>query len=156
MTCVCICYKKYNAMQLYKNNIFQWTVNGKKGKKKKPKTPQKKTNRKSGALSSSESEPGEISDKNEVSEPEEGEVSDSDSESGSGSDSGPEEIFQDEFDENLYGDEEDRRKLEQMTEKEREQELFNRGERRQALKIRYTSNLKEAMVLISSKGRQSY
>lgn len=45
--------------------------------------------------------------------------------------------FSDGYDENLMGDEEDRRKLAQMTEKEREQELFNRGERRETLKIRF-------------------
>lgn len=34
------------------------------------------------------------------------------------------------------GDEEDRARLEQMTEKEREQELFNRIEKREVLKRR--------------------
>jgi RNA polymerase-associated protein RTF1 len=45
--------------------------------------------------------------------------------------------FDDGYDENLMGDEEDKRKLAQMTEKEREQELFNRSERRETLKIRF-------------------
>lgn len=45
--------------------------------------------------------------------------------------------FDDGFDENLMGDEEDKKKLAQMTEKEREQELFNRSERRETLKIRF-------------------
>lgn len=45
--------------------------------------------------------------------------------------------FDDGYDENLMGDEEDRKKLAQMTEKEREQELFNRSERRETLKIRF-------------------
>lgn len=45
--------------------------------------------------------------------------------------------FSDGYDENLMGDEEDRRKLALMTEKEREQELFNRSERRETLKIRF-------------------
>jgi RNA polymerase-associated protein RTF1 len=36
----------------------------------------------------------------------------------------------------LIGDEEDRQKLEKMTEKEREQILYNRIEQREALKIR--------------------
>ena len=44
--------------------------------------------------------------------------------------------FDDGFDENLVGDESDRRKLEMMSEKEREQELFNRMEKREALKTR--------------------
>lgn len=51
--------------------------------------------------------------------------------------SSPLEEFSDGYDENLMGDEEDRRKLAQMTEKEREQELFNRSERRETLKIRF-------------------
>uniref|UniRef100_A0A6G1SIF1 RNA polymerase-associated protein RTF1 n=1 Tax=Aceria tosichella TaxID=561515 RepID=A0A6G1SIF1_9ACAR len=45
--------------------------------------------------------------------------------------------FDDGYDENLMGDDEDKRKLAQMTEKEREQELFNRSERRETLKIRF-------------------
>lgn len=58
-----------------------------------------------------------------------GEVSDS------GDDSGDEQ-FHDGYDENLIGDEEDKKRLEGMTEKEREQELFNRTERRALLKTR--------------------
>lgn len=49
----------------------------------------------------------------------------------------PGEEFSDGYDENLLGDEEDRRRLAQMTEKEREQELFNRSERRETLKTRF-------------------
>ena len=60
-----------------------------------------------------------------------GEVSDS---GGSGMES--DEKFYDGYDENLIGDEDDKARLEQMTEKEREQELFNRMERRQVLKTR--------------------
>lgn len=58
-----------------------------------------------------------------------GEVSDS------GEDSG-EEQFYDGYDENLIRDEEDKQRLELMTEKEREQELFDRMERRALLKTR--------------------
>ena len=47
------------------------------------------------------------------------------------------EEFNDGFDENLMGDEEDQRKLAQMTEKEREQELFNRSEKREVLRTRF-------------------
>lgn len=60
-----------------------------------------------------------------------GEVSDS------GSGESDDEKFYDGYDENLIGDEEDKQRLEQMTEKEREQELFNRMERRSVLKTRY-------------------
>lgn len=45
--------------------------------------------------------------------------------------------FDDGYDENLMGDEEDKKKLSLMTEKEREQELFNRSERRETLRIRF-------------------
>ena len=47
-----------------------------------------------------------------------------------------EEKFHDGYDENLIGDEEDKQRLEDMTEKEREQELFDRMERRALLKTR--------------------
>ena len=62
----------------------------------------------------------------------------SDSESGEGSDddSGPEE-FHDGYGEDLIGDEEDRKRLQQMTEKEREQEIFNRFQKREILKTRF-------------------
>lgn len=66
-----------------------------------------------------------------------GEVSNSsanDSDS-AGSDSDLE--FDDGLDENLMGGEEDKARLEQMTEKEREQELFNRIEKREVLKARF-------------------
>ena len=49
--------------------------------------------------------------------------------------SAPEE-FDDGLDENLIGDDEDRKRLEQMTEKEREQELFNRIEKRELMRTR--------------------
>ena len=61
-----------------------------------------------------------------------GEVSDS----GSDDSDSDEEKFQDGYNENLIGDDEDKKRLEAMTEKEREQELFNRMERRAALKKR--------------------
>ncbi|XP_059551942.1 RNA polymerase-associated protein RTF1 homolog [Myotis daubentonii] len=77
----------------------------------------------------------------ESSAPEEGEVSDSDSNSSSSSSdsdsSSEDEEFHDGYGEDLMGDEEDRARLEQMTEKEREQELFNRIEKREVLKRRF-------------------
>ncbi|CAC5418897.1 RTF1 [Mytilus coruscus] len=113
-----------------------WTVNGKGKKKKKKGKAAKKTSRKSSALSSSESE---AESEKHVSEPEEGEVSESDSPAGnSGSEyESDKETFNDGYDENLIGDEEDRLRLEKMTEKEREQILYNRIERREALKTRF-------------------
>ncbi|XP_041352904.1 RNA polymerase-associated protein RTF1 homolog [Gigantopelta aegis] len=117
------------------NSDEDWTANGKSSKKKKLKPTPKKTSKRSSTISSSGSD---NESEKVVSEPEEGEVSDSGSGSagGSGSES-EEEKFYDGFDENLIGDEEDKAKLEQMTEKEREQELFNRMERRQVLKTRF-------------------
>jgi len=44
--------------------------------------------------------------------------------------------FDDGYDSELVGDEDDRRRLENMTEKEREQELYNRLEKREALQKR--------------------
>jgi RNA polymerase-associated protein RTF1 len=57
---------------------------------------------------------------------EEGEVSDSNSE-----------VFDDGYDDHFVGDEEDRRRLESMTEKEREEEIYHRSERREMLKTRF-------------------
>lgn len=69
-----------------------------------------------------------------------GEVSDSESNSSSSSSdsdsSSEDDVFRDGYDDDLMGDEEDRARLEQMTEKEREQELFNRIEKREVLKRR--------------------
>ncbi|XP_062252999.1 RNA polymerase-associated protein RTF1 homolog [Platichthys flesus] len=120
----------------------EWTVGGTKGKKKvKPgKGSEKKntTKKKVGKATASGSSDGDSSA--ESSAPEEGEVSDSESNSSSSSsdsDSSEDEVFKDGYDEDLMGDAEDRARLEQMTEKEREQELFNRIEKREVLKRRF-------------------
>jgi RNA polymerase-associated protein RTF1 len=47
------------------------------------------------------------------------------------------EEFNDGYDENLMGDEEDQKRLAQMTEKEREQEIFKRVEQREIMKTRF-------------------
>ena len=44
--------------------------------------------------------------------------------------------FKDGYDENLMGDDEDKARLAQMTEMEREQEIFNRLEKREVAKTR--------------------
>ncbi|XP_054714619.1 RNA polymerase-associated protein RTF1 homolog [Uloborus diversus] len=110
-----------------------WTVDGKGGKKKKKakKPPASQPPKKSQEDSSSSDEGNDA----ESSEPEEGEVSDSESGSGEASDSDDE--FNDGYDENLMGDEEDKARLMQMTEKEREQEIYNRVEKREVLKTRF-------------------
>ncbi|KAK5640270.1 hypothetical protein RI129_011081 [Pyrocoelia pectoralis] len=67
-------------------------------------------------------------DVKENSEPEEGEVSDS---------SSSEEEFNDGYDDQLMGDEEDRARLSSLTEKERETEIFKRIEQRELMKTRF-------------------
>lgn len=61
-------------------------------------------------------------------------MSDSDS---SESEDDLDEEFDDGLDENMIGDEEDRQRLEMMTEKEREQEIYNRIEKREVLRTRF-------------------
>lgn len=66
-------------------------------------------------------------------------MSDSDYDENRASDTNLESVpeeFDDGLDENLIGDDEDRKRLEQMTEKEREQELFNRIEKRELMRTR--------------------
>lgn len=77
--------------------------------------------------------------KQEEDEKEEGEVEDDDSEDDL-------EEFNDGYDENLLGDEEDQKRLALMTEKEREQELFNRSEKREVLKTRFEIEKKLRMA----------
>ncbi|XP_051507570.1 RNA polymerase-associated protein RTF1 homolog [Myxocyprinus asiaticus] len=121
----------------------EWTVGGTKTKKKgKPSKGSEKKNtvkKKKGKAAFSGSSNGDSSA--ESSAPEEGEVSDSESNSSSSSSdsdsSSEDEVFRDGYGDDLMGDEEDRARLEQMTEKEREQELFNRIEKREVLKRRF-------------------
>ncbi|XP_075987516.1 RNA polymerase-associated protein Rtf1-like [Anticarsia gemmatalis] len=72
--------------------------------------------------------------KDTYSEPEEGEVSSHSSDNDS---IDSEEEFDDGYDENLMGDEDDRARLAAMSEKEREQEIFKRIERRDLMKTRW-------------------
>ena len=62
------------------------------------------------------------------------------------SDSAMEE-FDDGLDENLIRDEEDRKRLDQMTEKEREQELFNRIEKREVLRTRWRKYFRDTHII---------
>ncbi|XP_057315858.1 RNA polymerase-associated protein RTF1 homolog [Hydractinia symbiolongicarpus] len=121
----------------------EWTLdsegNGKSNNKKKNGKTQKPTPAKRRASTvSDEEEDGEINDEedNEEEEKEEGQVMSS---SSSSDDDGSDEdlpAFDDGLDANLIGDEEDRLKLEEMTEKDREIELYNRMEKREAMKVR--------------------
>lgn len=71
------------------------------------------------------------SDDDEKSELEEGQVSSDESSDSSDSE------FNDGYDENLMGDEEDQARLQALSEKERETEIFKRSERRDALRRRW-------------------
>lgn len=62
---------------------------------------------------------------------EEGQVSSDESSDGSDSE------FNDGYDENLMGDEEDRKRLQALSEKERETEIFKRSEQRDLLRRRW-------------------
>ena len=76
-----------------------------------------------------------------------GEVSKSSGgESSGGQSDSEDEVFDDGLDDNLIGDEDDRARLEKMTEKEREQELFNRIEKREVLKTRFDIEKKLRMA----------
>ncbi|KAJ9576944.1 hypothetical protein L9F63_006470, partial [Diploptera punctata] len=109
-----------------------WDARGSNKKKKKPK-PAKRTGKRTVTKSSSGSDSD--SNKGKSSEPEEGEVSDSEGSDSDSSDS--QEEFNDGYDDNLMGDEEDQARLAQMTEKEREQEIFKRIEQREVMKTRF-------------------
>lgn len=90
----------------------------------------------------------------EESEPEEGQLStdDDDSDGSSSSDSESSE-FHDGFDENLMGDAEDRARLEALTEKERETEIFKRIERRDMMRTRWEIERKLRQAKRSEKAK---
>ncbi|XP_030854817.1 RNA polymerase-associated protein RTF1 homolog [Strongylocentrotus purpuratus] len=120
--------QKSNSESETSESDDDWTLGGNKKKSRIKKNPKKKV-----ARSASDGS-GVISD-SDKSSLEEGEVSDSESDdSDSGSD---DEKFFDGYDENFIGDEEDKEMLEKMTEKEREQVIYNRSEKRDALRTRY-------------------
>lgn len=112
-----------------------WDARGNNNKKKKKPKPAKRTGKRTVTKSSSGSDDDE-DEKGKRSEPEEGEVSDSEGSDSDSSDLSQEE-FNDGYDDNLMGDEEDQARLAQMTEKEREQEIFKRIEQREVMKTRF-------------------
>ncbi|XP_072023591.1 LOW QUALITY PROTEIN: RNA polymerase-associated protein RTF1 homolog [Amphiura filiformis] len=108
-----------------------WTAGGRNKKKRKIKkrgSPRR--------VSRSGTQDGSAGSDSDMSSLEEGEVSDS-SAGGSDESSGEEPQFTDGYDENLIGDEDDRARLEKMTEKEREEEIYNRLEKREVLRTRF-------------------
>ncbi|XP_003744270.1 RNA polymerase-associated protein RTF1 homolog [Galendromus occidentalis] len=100
---------------------------------------------------SKKASPKDNSDKNSDYESEEGEITD---DSVGGSDVSEE--FNDGYDENLMGDEEDQARLAKMTEKEREQEIYNRIEKRERLRARFEieKKLRQAKKKQESKEKQ--
>ncbi|KAL9954513.1 hypothetical protein ACROYT_G042062 [Oculina patagonica] len=103
----------------------EWTMDSENSKGKAAKAKEKKRGAKKASSSGSSSE-------------ESGETSSGESSSSSSSSEDEEdEQYHDGWDDNLMGDEADRERLEKMTEKEREQEIFNRVEKREALKTRF-------------------
>uniref|UniRef100_A0A1L8DH65 Putative paf1/rna polymerase ii complex n=1 Tax=Nyssomyia neivai TaxID=330878 RepID=A0A1L8DH65_9DIPT len=94
--------------------------------------------------------PPVVQEEDEKSEMEEGQVS-TDSESSSASE------FNDGFDDNLMGDEEDRARLEALSEKERETEIFKRIERRDVMKTRWEieKKLRQAKKAERAKDRKT-
>ncbi|KAF0287738.1 RNA polymerase-associated protein RTF1 [Amphibalanus amphitrite] len=127
----------------------EWGAGGKKKKTVRRRAPARRSSGSgSGSGSGSESDDESEGEKPEnKSEPEEGEVSDSDGDA----------EFDDGLDENLMGDEEDRARMEKMTEKEREQEIFNRLEKREAARTRFEieRKLKNAKRREQQKKRES-
>lgn len=87
-------------------------------------------------------------------EPEEGEVSDSDEDDDSDSSSSSSDSeFDDGFDENLMGDDEDRARLNSLSEKERETEIFKRIERRDVMRTRWEIERKLKLARRGEKDR---
>lgn len=98
---------------------------------------------------SSDSDAESKNDDKDNSEPEEGEVSDS---------SLSEEEFNDGYDDQLMGDEEDRKHLASLTEKERETELYKRIEQRELMKTRFEieKKLRQAKKAERARDKSSY
>jgi RNA polymerase-associated protein RTF1 len=65
------------------------------------------------------------------------------------------EEFNDGFDENLMGDEEDQKRLASMTDVQREQELFNRSEKREVLRTRFEIERKLKLQKKAEMNRQN-
>ncbi|XP_014253424.1 RNA polymerase-associated protein RTF1 homolog [Cimex lectularius] len=129
----------YSDSETSSGSDGDWDARGKSKKKKKTKKQSKKAVSKSSSDSDSSDEENGNNDKH--SEPEEGEVSESGSNASGDDDEDSSDSSQDEFndgyDENLMGDEEDKARLAKMTEKEREQEIFKRVEQREIMKTRF-------------------
>lgn len=116
--------KKHSPKSDGKSDSGSDTTESDKSNKESDKAKAKKRT-KNDSVSSAEEEKTQAKNN---SEPEEGEVSDS---------SSSEEEFNDGYDDQLMGDEEDRARLASLTEKERETEIFKRIEQRELMKTRF-------------------
>lgn len=123
----------------------EWTSSGAKKIKKKKKSKSGKT------IQPNKKQRG--SPHGEDDEREEGEVEDDDDDDKSEDDFAEE--FNDGYDENLMGDEADQERLAKMTEKEREEELFNRSEKREMLRARFEIERKLRMQRKAEKASSS-
>lgn len=141
------------------DNDEEWTAGSSKkskvSKKIKSKNKQKGTSK---AHVSDSSESDESSAEEAAHSHEEGEISSSggDSSGASSTEFDEQELrkqFDDGYDHELVGDDEDRRRLENMTEKEREQELYNRLEKREALQKRF--EIEKKLRLAKLQGEKS-
>lgn len=129
----------------------EWTSAGaKKSKKSKKKN---KSNNKSSSSSNKKHKGSPTGDDDDDEEREEGEIEDDDDDDKSDDDFAEE--FNDGYDENLMGDEADQERLAQMTEKEREEELFNRSEKREVLRARFEIERKLRMQRKAEKSSSS-
>lgn len=88
------------------------------------------------------------------SEPEEGQLTSDDSDSDGSSSDGSSSEFNDGYDDNLMGDAEDRARLEALTEKERETEIFKRIERRDMMRTRWEIERKLRLAKRSEKDKK--
>ncbi|XP_044728263.1 RNA polymerase-associated protein RTF1 homolog [Chrysoperla carnea] len=137
----------------------------KKKKKRKKTPPQSKSSDSSSDGSSDEDEapeksksespkpaatPAKSNQGGASSEPEEGEVS------SGGSSSNSDEEFNDGYDDQLMGDEEDRAHLASLTEKEREQEIFKRIEQRELMKTRFEIEKKLRLAKKAERAKEKW
>lgn len=143
-----------------------WAASVKNKTSKRKKMKKSKKGRGSGKItandSSSDSDSGDDNAKRGAASNEEGELSSSSADSDINNFSGSDESdfdeeklraeFDDGYDDEFLGNEEDRKRLENMTEKEREQELYNRMEKREALQKRFEIEKKLRLTKLKAQG----
>lgn len=113
------------------------------------------TQNKGSAVSVSDHEDGEVSESDDEKEKDDNtDFSDNDSNgSESSSESSSDSEFDDGYDENLMGDEDDRKRLSCLSEKERETEIFKRIEQRDIMRTRWEIEKKLKLARKSEKAK---